>query len=260
MKWKTLLAAAAAVCALALLTGGIFLFRNPYRFGFSSPEKAVEAYVKNLKKGNVERCVQISAPDVFASHFNAEIYYSDYLGGFYRVNGDYFVIPTDTKVSEALMTERQREQITAMIENQYSFLLLRDTKFSEDNPKGSSHVSVREEGAGREYVRAVSRDPGISELELISVDDRVERYFTKNNEESRKAYQKMLALREEMFGAKEIRNLCAELEIGGERYVLFLETANFGGRWYVAGPGKARLFMNWSYTFPEGLSPKEALG
>lgn len=253
---KRILIPVAVLLVLALLAGGAYYyFSDPYRRGFKTPEKVAEAYVKALKKGDIERCVQIFAPEVFAEHFDCRSYYRLFSENFvaFFLNGGQNYFPTEEPFPKKIMAENRRRFITRSMRMQYMLVMLHGTKYDPEKTNGGSYF--HEEADVERALGYLSEDKRFTDMTLVSVFDPWAHFGREKSERRmRREQQECIA-----YGADDFQDLCAEVEIDGDTYYLFITAVCYDGRWYAFRFTDATSFAGNVPNSNYGLVSRDAL-
>ena len=199
--------------------------------GYSSPEKAVEAYVNYLKEGNLEGAVSTFAVESYVENFDMTGYY-EYIRTFnpYNTCGRQSIVGlySDSELTNDLLIESRKSYILAGIQRQ----LLQIIKNNTDNEDleyttstGNTYVFDNPDEA-ETIIDFLSIDP---ELDTIEIGD-----FLDNDDFDvpEEAIERQLEADEEIWDT-DTEMVIVELEIDGEDYTLFMLCVCYDGKWYI---------------------------
>jgi hypothetical protein len=97
----------------------------------------------------------------------------------------------------------------------------------------------------------------LKQIKIISTEE-PQVYLDAYDEE---ANQKEISEKAKRLGAEKIEDIVVDLEVNGEPYLMFLEMARYGEKWYVlAQGGNAAQILPWNSLFHDlGFGPTKVL-
>ena len=225
--------------------------------GYDSPEDAVTAYVEYLKAGDMDGIISTFAVESYMEHYDPKAYYEfttsyfPYIASGTQMNA---MVLGDSELSGRLNAENRRAYITSWIYKQYMGAVLSDESNEEikDQIDGGRPIRIPDDMESDELMDFLECDPKFDDLEIddfVPVSD-----YYKGAEEIAEKYDER---KEKQWDADGVENICLELEIGREDYVLFMTVVRYGDKWYNAE------FCNYAYysmgfsSIYGGLVPKE---
>lgn len=190
--------------------------------GYKTPEKAVEAYLEGFKKMDLQQMVGTFAIDNYVDNY-------DFEGRLDRIRAYTYnleiKLPNATTLAQDLNVESRRSNISTSILRQYVNLANPGFNMAELQ-------DLREEGQPAKFA-----DQFAQKLEDVKTDTIVLKGFIPPEDLSEfyamDKNQENMAKLAEIYGADEIQSRGAVFEIGGEMYLMCVDTANYGGQWYI---------------------------
>lgn len=221
--------------------------------GFDTPEQAAQAYLDALKRADVDEMISTFAMETYVEHFDFE----KYLGRVkaYTLSMEQRLPPVND-FSKGINLAQRRGNLATAICRQYLTLL---ALFAEDanitKILEGGVLPLTEEETG-ELVRALANPEYLQTLGTLRLVEFVppaqlsDQYDSERNREN-------IAARAAAFGADELTDVAARVEIGGRRYLFFFDVARYGDRWYnLDHAGNLSNLMGVSVSYC-GILPEE---
>lgn len=235
---------AVPLCIPAALAEGKARVEGP---GFDTPEQAAEAYLDALKRADVDQMISTFAMETYVERFGFEKYIN-YVNA-YTLSMEQRLPPANDFTKGVNLAQRQGNLAMA-IYRQYLALFIDDMTILEGNP-----LRLTDEETA-ELARTLA-DPAclqdLSTLRLVEFVPPAQLSDLYDSEQNRKN----IALRTEAFGADELTDVAARVEIGERRFLFFFHVARYGDRWYILGHAGNLASLMGTSAFYGGILREE---
>ena len=223
--------------------------------GYSSPEKAVEAYVKYLKEENLEGAMSTFAVESYADNFDMKAYY-EYIqsytafitNGGQMTSGFYF----DSDMSRDMNIESRRAYIFGGIQKQMMQIIEHNSPDKRIVENINQQIRFDDEDVSAESVmNFLSTDPMLESIvigDFLTLED-----FNLPNTQ---VIDKALEDKERIWGS-DVEEVAVELNIAHEDYKLLMLCVCYDDKWYLAEFGNP-IGQNYGVTYISmGMVPEE---
>ena len=194
--------------------------------GYKTPEKAVEAYLDGFKKMDLEQMIGTFAVDNYAENY-------DFEGQIERLSAYTYnmqvKLPNATALARDLNTETRRSNVSSAILRQYVSLSRPGFNITELQELRGEGRAVEFADQFAQKLEAVKTDT-IKTLGFIPPEDINDIYDMDKNQEN-------IAKLAKIYGADEMQSCAAVFELDGKEYLMCVDAANYGGRWYIIDLG-----------------------
>ncbi len=185
--------------------------------GFDTPEEAVTAYLEGLKARDTEQMLSTFSVESYAQNFNMQAYLEHTQA--YMYLSQEMAFPTVNDFTKAMAACKRRGQLQEDILEQGNWLyswncFLTDTEL--------------EQGAFFTWEELQEK----LELDSIEVIDFIQPETFAEDERMKQATKEFWSQRAGIYGADQIQDCVTVFTCGGEKYCLFMEVAQYDGRWY----------------------------
>ncbi len=185
--------------------------------GFDTPEEAVTAYLEGLKACDTEQMLSTFSVESYAQNFNMQAYLEHTQAYMYLTQEVAF--PTVNDFTKAMTASKRKGQLQEDILKQgnglYSWnCFLTDTEL--------------EQGAFFTWEELQEK----LELDSVEVIDFIPPETFAEDERMKQATKEFWSQRAGIYGADQIQDCVTVFTCGGEKYCLFMEVAQYDGRWY----------------------------
>ena len=227
--------------------------------GYDTPEEAVMAYAEYLKAGDFDGMLSTFAMESYIENYSVEEYLDEFKA-FCPYNGNAgigtngTIMLDDSDFSREVNLDNRRSYFASNVSKQY--LIRKFVGADEDGIKSLFQgltMVVKENDTEDMVLDFLSYYPDSEEIEIGDFLDSSD--FRGLYTDNLRNYTK---LREKIMGG-DIEDVCLELEIDGEDYVLFVTCVCYDDRWYIADFGN---FYGSCFDVPYingGLNPADDL-
>ena len=225
--------------------------------GYGSAEKAVEAYVKALKQGDVPAMLSTFATETYIDSYDTKAGLISMRAWIPSVlsEGTYELVGSDYE-----RQLRYRSRQASVSQRLYSQLLTYPAFLGNgpDSFDPQAPITFDGEEDVREFLRIYRESPfgdALAEMELEEfVDPNIlsEAYASE-------AHQKNMGERAKILGCDEYKSVAARVTLGGESWLLTMDCASYGGRWYNLTPASILANMLGATPYQCGLLPWSAV-
>lgn len=194
--------------------------------GFDSPEDATKAYLEALRDSDLDRMMSTFAIDIYVQNY-------DFEANLERVSSygltQEIKLPNTNEFVTALNTETRRSAVSTAISRQY--ITLCAPQLDQTQPQ-----ILKEEGQVNQLVSQLEKDIHALPLSTLKVVGFVppealsDLYLLENN-------QNNMAKRAAIYGADQLVSCAAVFSLNGAEYLLCVDTAQYGNRWYLQDLG-----------------------
>ena len=218
--------------------------------GYDSPEDAVTAYVDYLKDGDFDGMISTFAVESFIDHADVEKYYKE-MGTYMAFNGSFGVsngwLTRESDMARRLNVENRRSYIVTGIYRHYLLSLYSQEEFSEFADMINSGLVLRLDDIDiGDFLEA---DPKLDTIEVVKVME-----FDGNDTD---AFKMGMKRQKKLMNADDLKSIQMKLEIDGEDYIMYMNVAEYDGKWYnVEFGGVGANYMGLP-TIYGGLTPKD---
>ena len=219
-----------ALCALLILSmiTNAFLLFAPKKVegrGFSSPEAAITAYVKALRKGDVEKMISTFAIESYVENYDLEdaIAFTNY----YQYYNTDVGFPEGAAYTRQLNIHTRHDSVVMQIKRGLFTLT------GVDNSKSITTFSRRDANYKTQISDFINQldypnlDKKLSRIEIGDILTEEDFDIDKNSVSN---------TMEQYLDVEEFRDIAIEIEFDGQDYYLFMCTAKIDGRWYNITP------------------------
>lgn len=197
--------------------------------GFDSPEAAARAYLDGLRDGALSRMMDTFAVDNYLDPYISVLKSKNSLGIAETANAMREIVQSSAakRFYEADAVENRESSIADNILSQYSAICSLDLD--------SGPIPLETKGEGDQFVKQLSKQmkkTDFSSLKLVGFltpDEMLEAYDSFYDS---KKYQQIMSKTAEMYGADQMVNPVAVIDIAGEKSILIFEASKYDGKWY----------------------------
>lgn len=248
-----------AILVIFLLTS-IFPFAtakgSEMRFegdGYTSPEAAVEAYIRFMNEGNVNGMISTFAIETFVENYDTVAYLTNM---HCTSRSMYMGIPSSNTYSRNLLINQRHGKISQTLFDQYLYFTCRGTDY--EALAESKTLALRTEEEISAFVSCFENSAVSKWIENTisgrSIDP--EGYLNKRcSEQVLKQYYRAVEVRKNNYSCDEYEDVMYILEFGQEDYVLIMGCARYGDKWYIADTGGLAGTVLGLSTYEGGLVP-----
>ena len=200
--------------------------------GFASPEAAITAYLKAMKKGNINKMISACSVETYVENFDPAEYYDTFYN--YTYGGVLPLYPSDSYSRQMLVGLRTGDLYDAIMRQ---YLYLHDIpieglkiaingqpkEFLED---GEALAELFED---QNWIRKLSR---MKVEDVLSAEDVLDEYNRYNEN-----YEKAVSDIEAYLGCDEYVELAVEIHYDGNSGYFCAGVAKYGNKWYVCRLG-----------------------
>lgn len=225
--------------------------------GYASAEKAVEAYVKAMKQGDVPAMLSTFAIESYIDSYDTE-------AGLFRLrawiptalsDGTYRLVGNDYE--RQLRIHSRQASISQRL---YGQLLTCSAFLSDDLDSFDPGMAITFENEKdvREFLRVYresSFGKALTEMKIekfVDPKDLNEAYGSEAN-------LKNMAERSQIFGCEGYKSVAALVTLDGEEWLLTMDCANYNGRWYNLTPSGTLSTLLGADAHYYGLFPYAAI-
>lgn len=197
--------------------------------GFDSPEAAARAYLDGLRDGDLSSMMDTFAVDNYLDPYISVLKSKDSLGIAETANAMREIVQSSAakRFYEEDAVENRESSIADNILSQYSAICSLDLN--------SEPVPLETKGEGDQFVEQLSKQmkkTDFSSLKLVGFltpDEMLDAYDSYYDS---KKYQQIMSKTAEMYGADQMVNPVAVIDIAGEKSILIFEASKYDGKWY----------------------------
>jgi hypothetical protein len=193
--------------------------------GFDTPEQATEAYLDALRAADVDGMIATFAMETYVERFDFERYLNRvkaYTGAMEQR------LPSASTFAKGINLAQRQGSLAVAICRQYLALFIDDTAILEGAP-----IPLTEEEV-TELARALADPAHLQTLGSLRLAVFVPPAQLSDQYDSEQIGENISA-RAGVFGADELVDVAARVEIGERRYLFFFDVARYGDRWYNLG-------------------------
>ncbi len=235
--WSLLLGTAVPfVLAAVLLLTGLLSFgeKKVEGSGFDTPEEAVLAWGKYLKKGDLDGMSSTFAVESVIENRSLVDYYQ-YVS-YSTTNGSQFYsgsLPDRDSFSASLDVAGLRARHMWNTQMVILYLTLKDTPYEETAAyRYQLFVFPRaDEEEIKAFLSALRKLPELSETDVVRVWS-AEKLLGSELSERYKTYTEKRS--EQYYGADKLKEMVLEIEIESEAYYIGFSVCQYGEKWYIA--------------------------
>lgn len=216
--------------------------------GSDSAEEAVEAYIAALKEADFEKAASTFAIESYIKGYSLDEFVTRYR----LYNPSLNLIPqTEGELSEEYNAMHRYAEAYETIQRDIAVFTGMEIV---ENPRafgGEDEDELRQEirdFIGRSFPEEAKIQQTLSTLEFKGFTENFEAFARwRENENAQNIYRTNWAI----YGTVSMKPLVACISIGFTDYYLALDAIQYGGKWYVFGPGTAAAILGLS-TFQGG--------
>lgn len=225
--------------------------------GFSTPEEAALAYIAAMRENDLAGMASTFAIETKVDHMDTPSYLERLRAS---TAAAWASLPAGNDYARQILASKAYADIINSLYYQYiSYTSLgteyQDT-YADGKPQQFSAENLEEEID--RFVTAMGDDcfsTALQSCEFVDWIDPSSLSETYMAEANQRNIQRQAAC----YGMDEVRHLCAQLRIDGEYWLLCMECARYGDRWYNSNlSGNMSVLLGIS-TFCGGLIPMDAL-
>jgi len=203
--------------------------------GFDSPEDAVIAYLEGLRDSDFGRMLNTFAIGVYVEHFDLE----SFLERLRVYLAHQALFPNTNEFITAMNIEMRRGEVAGAIRMQYFALTTQGERVGNLSDLAEEIADqfdlfrpwLIEAGEAGNFVQAFSEllnAPELHTLEILGFipPETVELHTHEQNQE-------IIVRMAEFMGADQLVSRIAVFELDGIKYMLFVDIASYGGRWFL---------------------------
>jgi len=196
--------------------------------GFDSPEEAVVVYLEGLRDSDFDRMLGAFALETFLEHFDLEMFLDRV--GIYQLH--FTPLPEVNEFVRAMNIEMRRSDIAGQIRRQRLALSHPER---HEFVRGSSDFQsiVLEEDEAYDFIQEFSEILSAPEFHTLEIQGFLPLEWAAQSRSSRERHGEVTARTAAMYGADQMVSRIVVFTISGNYYILFLDLAEYSGRWYV---------------------------
>lgn len=251
-------ATAAIVLVLTQIKGGLGKNVKLEGEGYDTPEEAVTAYAEYLKAGDFEGILSTFAMESYEENYSVEMFY-DRLRAFspgIATGGQQLVmLGNDSVLTSSVNLENRRAYISSSVFRQ---MIVPMAAQVDDEELASTLTSGRtfaidDDDDLETLMEFLNSDPKFENIEIGDFLD--ESDFDFDFDKALEEYNKH---KKKSWGG-DIENICMELEIDGDDYILFMTCVCYDDKWYVAEFGNFFSLSCGIMSQAAGLCPEDVI-
>lgn len=194
--------------------------------GYDTPEAAVSAYLDGFKNMNLEQMMGTFAIENYVDNHDYERRINQITAYTYNLE---IKLPNATPLATALNVESRRSNVSSCILKQYVTLAFPDfnmfetqaLKTEEDSKEFADTFASRLKDLKVDSIKLLGFIPPEKLSDVYAMDQNL----------------KNIAKNAEICGADKLESRVAVFELDGKEYFMCIDTANYGGKWYVIALG-----------------------
>lgn len=195
--------------------------------GFASSQDAAKAYLEGLRDGDLGRMMDSFAVSTYAEKFDFEESI-DFAKGY--APGTDIRIPNANEFVTALNIEKRRSEVSDSIIQQYIYLCDPTTDWTD-------MIILKSDAAVSKFLRQFNKtinSPKLDTLKIIGFlsSEAIEEIKSEIISNPERHEQNMARLTK-IYGADSQESLVPVFELDGQRYLLFLDTIQYGDKWFI---------------------------
>jgi hypothetical protein len=229
--------------------------------GFSSAKEAALAYAEGFANQDVGKMLSACSVESTIDNFDS-VEYIKYTRSFYSsISKNYFNVTNSENILGELNINQRKRGLEGQILMSYKLIAAPWLWEYWLNDEGEIWTRLIENETELNDLMADLNDAEDSEdlkqIKIISTEE-PQVYSDAYDEE---ANQKILREQAKIFGAERIEDIVVNLEVNGEPYLMALEMAKYGDKWYVLWQGgNITELLSWnSLSRDNGFGPTKLL-
>jgi hypothetical protein len=248
---------ALGVCATAVLLMAVLQMRGSLGKtarlegdGYDTPEEAVTAYAEYLKAGDFEGILSTFAMESFEENYSVEEFYDRiraFSPGIATSGQQLVMLGNDSVLTSSVNLENRRAYISSSVFRQMIVPMAAEVDDEELASTLTSGITfiIDDDDDLETLMEFLNSDPKVENIEIGDFLDKSD--FDFDFGKALKDYNKY---KKKSWGG-DIENICMELEIDGDDYILFMTCVCYDDKWYIAE------FGNY-FSLACGISPQAA--
>lgn len=243
-------ATAAVVLVLTQIKGGFGKTVKLEGEGYDTPEEAVTAYAEYLQAGDYDGIISTFAMESFEENFSVEEFYDRiraFSPGIATSGQQLVMLGNDSALTSSVNLENRRAYISSSVFRQMIVPMAAEVDDEELSGTFMSGITftISDDDDLETLMEFLNSDPKFESIEIGDFLD--ESDFDFDFGKALKEYNKY---KKKSWGG-DIENICMELEIDGDDYILFMTCVCYDDKWYIAEFGN-------HFSLACGISPQAA--
>ena len=248
---------ALGVCATAVLLMAVLQMRGSLGKtamlegdGYDTPEEAVTAYAEFLKAGDYDGIISTFAMESFEENYSVEEFYDRiraFSPGIATSGQQLVMLGNDSVLTSSVNLENRRAYISSSVFRQMIVPMaaqVDDEELASTLTSGITFI-IDDDDDLETLMEFLNSDPKFENIEIGDFPDKSDFDF-----DFGKALKEYNKYKKKSWGG-DIENICMELEIDGDDYIMFMTCVCYDDKWYIAE------FGNY-FSLACGISPQAA--
>ena len=217
------LALCLSLCACSLANVSDILNPKIEGRGYDSPEEAFLAYTEALKTGDVSKILATFAIETYVENYDVEEFLDTYRS--YTLGSSF--LDGNTPYTKQLNLIARQDQISRQLQYLYAYISMGD----EINRTIITLTGNPYDDAG-EFMDKFVMDDWMEILAEMQVDDDFQYLDDFMDDKNLDRAEEQLEDQCNIYGCEEIVPLALEVELDGEEYLMTINVARYGDKWY----------------------------
>ncbi|MBO6007797.1 MAG: hypothetical protein J6P78_04445 [Lachnospiraceae bacterium] len=243
-------ATAAIVLVLTKMKDGFGKTAKLEGDGYETPEEAVTAYAEYLQAGDFDGILSTFAMESFEENYSVEEFYDRiraFSPGIATSGQQLVMLGNDSVLTSSVNLENRRAYISSSVFRQMIVPMaaqVDDEELASTLTSGITFI-IDDDDDLETLMEFLNSDPKFENIEIGDFLDKSDFDF-----DFGKALKEYNKYKKKSWGG-DIENICMELEIDGDDYILFMTCVCYDDKWYIAE------FGNY-FSLACGISPQAA--
>ena len=192
--------------------------------GFESPEETVKAYIEALNNGDIDGMIATFAIESYVDNFDTRAHIEGYAA--FTPKAPFSATYELSDGSDFDRNIRIKARQAAILSKYYNMLSQQTVHHNwmtigplEGKDVDDFMNKMRESDFLNDW-------KNMKFVEIIAPDEICDKYYSEQN-------QKNIKIQTKSYCCEDIEDVCALVEIAGEKYYQFAQCGMYGGRWYI---------------------------
>ena len=212
--------------------------------GYDSPEEAFLAYAEALKTGDVSKMLSTFAIETYVKNYDLEAYL-DYTRAFSPNQG---TLEAHTPYTQEINFIARQYQITQQLKNMYTLIALGEDAFTSIITFNGAPYDDPDD-----FLDDYVMDDWMETLAKMRVDDDFQYLDDFFDTDTVDSMEEHLDDQCDFYGCKEIVPLALEIKLDGEEYLMTINVARYGDKWYNLTLNSSIALLLGAPTYSAGL-------
>lgn len=219
--------------------------------GFDSPEEAVEAYIEALNNGDIDGMIACFAIESYVDNFDTRAHI-ERMGVFSPISP--FSMTYELSDGSDFDREIRIKARQAQLMSSFYSMLSQQTAHHDGMVIGPMEGEEIDDFMDEMRESDFLNDwKNMKFVEFVEPEKISDIYYSEQN-------QKNIEIQAKIYGCEEIKDVCALVEIDGEKYCQFAQCGMYDGAWYIITCNGNLTAILGLTVYWNGLAPCAAIG